>query len=100
MQELLLNLFSDFGVTATLFIAIILSVIYYIPKVFNAHFAALAKMQDKFSESLEKITEKNRVISDGFLHSIQKLGDEHAEQIKILEKLDKRQDDIYNHIKK
>ena len=105
-MENLLPLFSEFGVISTLFIVLILSMVYYFPKMFQAHFKNLKEMQVEFkeslalitknnSENLDKITTKNKAISDGFLKSIDKLAQEHEQQMRILEKIDKTQDIIH-----
>lgn len=110
MEQTLINLFSEFGVISTLLIILILSMIYYAPKMFSAHFTSLKEMQADFKETLgfitntnsinlDKITSRNKDISDGFLKSIEKLGHEHEIQMKILEKIDKTQDLIHNKVK-
>ena len=101
MPELTLldKLFSEFGIISTLFIAIILGVLFYLPKLANRHFETIEKMQNKFSDNLDRITAKNDSNSQRFIASLDKLDRGQDKTLAILDKLDKTQDVINNKIK-
>jgi len=110
METLLPKLFSEFGVISTLFIVLILSIIWgitkYVPKVIVMHFEALKemqredngareKMQQEYMDSLREITERHALNSKEFLQSIRNLGDEHVKQLELLESIKKTADEVH-----
>ena len=101
MTELTLldKLFSEFGIISTLFIAIILGFLFYLPKFANRHFETIEKMQDKFSDNLDRITSKNDAISQRFISNLDKLERGQDKTLATLDKLDKTQDIINNKIR-
>lgn len=87
------QIFSDFWIVGWSFILIILSVLYYAPKLLNQHFEAIDKMQDKFWASLDRITDKNTNIAEWFILQLGNITKEHELQNK---KLDEIHTDIKN----
>lgn len=91
MNDTLLQSMAEFGVLATLLTMFVITFIWfftkYIPRLVEKHFEVLDKMHDKFSSNLEQVTNNNSSVNKGFLESIDKLGHEHEEQMKILREI-------------
>jgi len=102
VEETIYKSLGDYGITATLFVVFMLGLFWavfkYIPKAWKAHIDLIAEMQKSFSDDLSKITTEHAVTNRGFLDEIKKLNDDHDKQTKILEKLDRKQDEIHENI--
>lgn len=81
------KIFTDFWLAWWAFIVFILLIAYWIkrlidfvPKAINQHFNAIADMQDKFSENLDRITDKNASIAEWFIWQLASITKEHEKQ--------------------
>jgi len=93
------TIFTDFWLAWWAFIVFILLIAYWIkslidfvPKAIKQHFDAIAEMQDKFSDNLDIITDKNTKIAEWFIWQLSSITKEHEKQNAKLE-------EIYNELK-
>jgi predicted PurR-regulated permease PerM len=111
MDDSVFRAVGEFGATTTLFVIFMLGLFWaifrYIPKAWEAHINLIKEMQNKFSEDLANITAESALTNKGFLDQIEIIHKDHEQinisqiqQIKILEKLDKKQDNISDEILK
>lgn len=124
MQEIFVKLLSEFGVIATLFIMLVIGMVYffikavkYFPKIIDKHFESIEKLAEdnntaqknsqlNFSKSLEAVTTENKIVTSGLLKQFEKQGADHEKLLssleiatKVLTKIDRTQDVIYIEIK-
>ena len=55
MEQLLTKLLSDFGITWWLYVFIIVSLMWYLPKLVKMHFNMIEKLAEKHERNIDKI---------------------------------------------
>jgi len=81
------KIFTDFWLAWWAFVLFILLTMYwlkkaidFIPNAIKQHFEAISEMQDKFSDNLDRITDKNAKIAEWFIFELSNITKEHEKQ--------------------